>query len=64
MKGITERLMRYESGEMTSDLEVVEFFQELIDSVVLEHLQGHYHRTAAQLVKSGDCHYKETDHVD
>tara|TARA_X000001388_G_scaffold74110_1_gene66629 strand:- start:251 stop:430 length:180 start_codon:yes stop_codon:yes gene_type:complete len=44
----------YESGEMTED-EIVEFFQQLIDSGMAWTLQGHYGRTAAYLIEQGFC---------
>ena len=59
---ISEDLLRYENGEMTSDLEVFDLFQELLDSGVLEYLQGHYQRTAAHLLEIGEIHLQESEH--
>ena len=58
---ITDKIIAYEQGEMTSD-EVVDFFQEIIDSGLVWQLQGHYGRTANALIDNGDCVYhKEVD---
>jgi len=45
-------LMRYEAGELTQE-EVVDLFQKLVDSGLINHLQGSYQRTAAQLMAAG-----------
>ena len=52
-----DKIMAYEAGDM-NDEEMVEFFQELIDSGMAWKLQGHYSRTAAALLKAGLCHKK------
>ena len=49
-----DEIMRYEDGEMTQD-EMIEFFQELIDSGFAWRLQGSYGRTAAALIEAGYC---------
>lgn len=49
-----DRIIAYESGEMDFD-EMVNFFQSLIDSEVVWHLQGHYGRTARDLIEGGFC---------
>lgn len=46
------KIMAYESGQMPDD-EVVEFFQELVDSGVAWTLSGHYGRTATALIERG-----------
>ena len=51
------RIIEYESGEMP-DENVPEFFQQLIDTGTVWHLQGVYQRTARGLVDSGLCHWK------
>ena len=51
------KIMRYEDGEMDQD-EIVEFFQELIDSGAIYHLQGSYGRMAQHLISQGLCHRK------
>lgn len=53
------RIMDYENGEM--DLQdTVEMFQELIDSGMAWELQGHYGRTAVQLIAAGHCTLEKT----
>ena len=54
MPNIIDKIMAYESGEMEQD-DMIEFFQELIDSGMAWSLQGHYGRTAAALIKEGYC---------
>tara|TARA_R100000152_G_C6739777_1_gene163626 strand:+ start:667 stop:831 length:165 start_codon:yes stop_codon:yes gene_type:complete len=49
-----EKIIDYESGEMT-EAEMVEFFQELINTGLCWKLQGHYGRTAATLIEEGFC---------
>jgi hypothetical protein len=44
----------YESGELP-DAEVIDFFQELIDTGQAWQLNGSYGRTAMSLIKSGKC---------
>jgi hypothetical protein len=48
------KIMAFEEGEMEFD-EVVEFFQEMIDTGVVWQLQGFYGRTAMQLIEEGHC---------
>ena len=43
---------RYESGEMEEE-EQVEFFQHLVDTGTVWHLQGHYGRTASWMINEG-----------
>lgn len=45
-------IIRYESGEMDED-EMIEFFQRLINTGMIHHLQGHYGRVANDLLRSG-----------
>ena len=59
---LVDKIIAYESGEM-GDEETVEFFQELINSGLVWTLQGHYGRTAVNLIQSGLCHRATTsDH--
>ena len=44
----------YEDGEL-DESETVKLFQGLIDSGLIGHLQGHYGRTAHNLIKDGLC---------
>lgn len=48
------KIMAYESGEMSRQ-EIVDFFQEIIDSGYVWSLQGHYGRTARALIEAGYC---------
>lgn len=47
-------LIQYENGELNFD-EIVALFQDLIDSGVLDRLQGSYQRTAQTLILEGYC---------
>lgn len=49
-----DKIMAYEQGEMNRD-EIIEFFQELIDSGMCWELQGHYGREATALIEAGLC---------
>jgi len=49
---IVSMIMAYENGEMDEG-EVIDFFQELLDRNLLNHLQGSYQRHAAALVEQG-----------
>jgi hypothetical protein len=51
---LTEKLISYESGKLNAN-EVVELFQELIDSGLAWNLQGHYGRTAYALIEAELC---------
>ena len=50
---IVNKIMDFESGEMTSTEQIVDFFQELGDSGMIFSLQGHYHRLFNNLVDAG-----------
>ena len=50
--GIAGQLMAYESGEM-EEPEVIALFQFLLDSGMIDHLQGSYQRMAQQLLDAG-----------
>jgi ferritin len=52
---LVKKIMQYEDGGMDQN-EIVEFFQELIDSGTIHHLQGSYGRVAEQLIRRGLCH--------
>ena len=51
---MVDKIVKYESGEMSVE-EVVDFFQELINSGLCWQLQGHYGRTARHLIEEGLC---------
>lgn len=48
------QIIAYENGELTEE-EVIELFQSLISSGAVWRLQGHYGRTAIQLIEAGLC---------
>ena len=47
-------IAEYEEGNLSGE-EIVEGFQQLIDSGLCWKLQGHYGRKAKALIKSGHC---------
>jgi hypothetical protein len=49
---LTGDIIAYESGEL-DDEQTVALFQNLVDTGLVFHLQGCYHRTAAALVREG-----------
>ena len=50
---LTSRIIDFESGEMTDEDAVVEFYQYLVDSGLAWSLQGFYGRTASSLIEAG-----------
>lgn len=48
------QMIDYENGDL-DDATVIEFFQTLIDSGVVWHMQGSYGRTAWDLIEMGYC---------
>lgn len=52
---LLRKIIDYESGNLTDEDEVIEFFQELIDSGLAWKLQGHYGRMAQALIAKGVC---------
>jgi hypothetical protein len=48
-------IIRYEQGEITTEAEMVKFFQGLIDSGLAWQLQGHYGRNASAMIEAGHC---------
>jgi len=52
-----EFIMEYEGGEREmSEEQLIAGFQQLIDSGLVWQLQGHYGRTAKELIEEGVCH--------
>lgn len=49
-----DRIIAYESGELDEE-QVIELFQELINSGLCWQLQGSYGRTAQALIDAGHC---------
>lgn len=54
---IVGKIMDYEGGSMDEE-QIVEFFQELIDTEIIHDLQGSYQRMAKALIEAGYCHFK------
>ena len=52
---MVDKIIRYENGTMDSETEIIEFFQELINTGMAWSLQGHYGRTAMRLIEEGLC---------
>ncbi len=49
---VMQGIMDYENGDM-SNVEVLDFFQHLVNTGIINHLQGSYQRMASQLLESG-----------
>ena len=52
MTTFVEHIIRYEEGGMTEE-ETIDFFQELVNTGLAWNLQGHYGRTATELIDAG-----------
>lgn len=52
MSDTADRIFQYEAGEL-EESEIVELFQELVNTGTAWHLQGHYGRTAHALIGAG-----------
>ena len=48
-------IVAYEAGDLDEE-DAILLFQDLIDTGMIAHLQEHYGRTAAALIKAGLCH--------
>lgn len=55
---ITEKIVAFETDEMESVEEVVELFQELVDTGLAWSLQGSYGRAARDLINMGLVRYE------
>ena len=54
----TSAIIAYETGEATNE-EIIELFQDLVDTGLAWSLQGHYGRTAQALIEAGYITKKE-----
>ena len=52
MCNITTQMIQYEEGNLDHE-QIVELFQYLVSSGLIDHLQGSYHRMALFLIESG-----------
>ncbi len=57
---LIDRLIQYEEGDMELE-EIADLFQQLVDSGMINSLQGHYHRMAEALAKDGWIKLKSKD---
>ena len=55
-----DRIIEYEQGDM-SEADTIKMFQEMIDDGSAWTLQGHYGRTATELIECGYCHAKKQE---
>lgn len=51
---LTTAITDYEMGQLDHE-DVVTLFQRLIDTGIAWQLQGHYGRTAVDLIRAGEC---------
>jgi len=56
MNDIVDFLVRLENDEIDNEQEIIEGYQQLIDSGVIYDLQDSYQRMAQQLVDEGLCY--------
>ena len=49
---LASRIIAYENGELDEE-ETIDLFQDLVSTGVINHLQGHYGRTAQSLIDGG-----------
>lgn len=52
MPDLVDKIIAFENGDM-DDEEVIDFFQELVDSGTVWSLQGSYQRAARRLIEAG-----------
>jgi len=53
MMEMVDDIMRYENGEM-NEVQEVKFFQALLDTGTIFHLQGHYQRQMDRMIENGE----------
>lgn len=51
---LSSKIIQYEQGEL-EECDVIDLFQELIDTGLAWSLQGHYGRTASRMIDAGMC---------
>ena len=56
MRDLVSKIIQYEEEGFDTEEELIEFFQELIDSGLAWSLQGSYGRAARDLIDAGLCH--------
>lgn len=56
-------MMDFENGDL-DDQQTIDFFQQLIDTGTVWHLQGFYGRMASDLIRNGYCRLGEESHQD
>jgi len=61
MKDFTDKIIAYENGELSEEA-TIELFQFLVDTGRAWTLQGHYGRTALQLIFAGLVQPPEGSH--
>ena len=57
MGDLVQKIIDYENGELSYE-EVIELFQELVDSGLAWKLQGSYGRAAVRLIEEGVVQWK------
>lgn len=55
MADLFQKIIDYEDGQLELE-QIIELFQEIIDTGLVWQLQGHYGRTAKDLIEQGYCH--------
>jgi hypothetical protein len=50
---IVDDIIRFETGEMEDEQEVIEFFDALVKTGIIRGLQGSYQRAAGDLIEAG-----------
>lgn len=53
---IVNKMIQFETEGFDTEDELVDFFQELIDTGMVWSLQGSYGRAASDLIDAGYCH--------
>lgn len=56
MADLFQKIIDYEDGQLELE-QIIELFQEIIDTGLVWQLQGHYGRTAKDLIEQGYCHF-------